>query len=124
MEIYLPTGCRMPSRTASRNDGIQNPAGALGQGADPNREEDPSAGDEQQRSASHKDRSLVSPHCEHQLSAHDHVVGFALAGDDYSVLSGLVSDALHRPASIYGIDLLDFEFLSRVAEGAFPAKLA
>src|SRR3981189_2180545 len=49
MEVHLPAGCRMPCRVAGRNDGIQNPAGALGQGTHPNRKENTASRDAQRR---------------------------------------------------------------------------
>ena len=34
-----------------------------------------------------------------------------LPGHDHSLLSGLVSDALHRPAAVHGVDVFDFQLL-------------
>ena len=44
----------MSGRTAGRDDGVQNPAGALGQRPDPDREKNPAAGAAQRRAAAHK----------------------------------------------------------------------
>ena len=51
-----------------------------------------------------------------------------IAGHDYSLLSGLVSDAVHRPAAVHGFDVFDFEFLpglaARVVSGQMVPRAA
>ncbi len=46
------------------------------------------------------------------------------ASDDYSFLSGMVSDALHRPSLIHGVDVFHFQFLFGFAKRAVPEELA
>src|SRR5271170_2695670 len=123
MEVYLPSGRRMPRRAARGNDRVQNPAGALGQGTDSNWKENSAARAAQRRTAAHQNRSLVSPDREPQLSAHDRALGSDVARDDHPLLSGMVSDALHRSAAVHGFDVFDFEFLPCLAAGAFSQKL-
>ena len=78
----------------------------------------------QRRAAAHQDRSLVSPDGEHQLSADDYAFGAAASGDDHPLLSGMVPDALHRPAAIHGVDVFHFEFLSGLAARTVSPELA
>src|SRR5580693_3910819 len=112
MEVYLSAGCGVSCGIAGGDDCIQNPAGALGQGTDPDGKEDSAASAAQRCAAAHQDRSLVSPDCEPQLSADDCALGADVAGYDHPLLSGMVSDALHRPAALYGVNVFYFEFLS------------
>ena len=42
LEIQIPPGCRMPRRASHRNDRLQNPAAALGQGPHPDLKKNPS----------------------------------------------------------------------------------
>ncbi len=44
LEVPLSAGCRMSGRAAHRDDGVQDAAGALGQGPDPVRQERPAQG--------------------------------------------------------------------------------
>ena len=78
----------------------------------------------QRRSAAHQDRSLVPPDGEHQLSADDHAFGAAASRDDHPLLPGLVSDALHRPATFHGVDLFDFQLLFGFAARTVSPQLA
>ena len=48
--------------------------------------------------------------------ADDRALRAAVARDDHPLLSGLVSDALHRPAAVHGVHVFDFEFLPGLAE--------
>ena len=41
LEVQVPARCRVPVRAAHRDDGLQNPAGALGQGAHPDQHQNP-----------------------------------------------------------------------------------
>src|SRR5579862_253281 len=115
MEVYLPAGCRVPGRASGGDDGVQDAAGAMGQGPHPDRKKDSAAGHAQRRAGAYQDRSVVPPDGEPELSADDHAVGVATAGHDHSLLSGLVSDAVHRPAAVHGVYVFDFELLSRLA---------
>src|SRR5215469_9856607 len=124
MEVHLPAGCGMPGRTPGRNDRLQDTAGTLGQGTDSNWKEDPAARVRQRRSTAHQSRSLVSPDGEHQLSADDHALGLVTASHDHSFLPGLVPNALHRPAAVYGVDVFDFELLPGFTARVVSAKLA
>src|ERR1700674_3869719 len=116
MEIYLFARCRMPGRATSRNDGIQNAAGAVGKGIDPSLQENIAASLCQQRLTRSESRSLVPPDRESQLSTDDRALGSTFAGDDHSVLSGMVPDALYRPAFVHGFDIFHFEFLHGFAK--------
>src|SRR5271156_4511762 len=124
MEIYLPAGCRVPGRVAGGDDRLQDAASALGQGINSDGEKDSAASDAQRRIVAHQDRSLVSPHCKFELSADDHTFGADIAGDDYPFLSGMVSDAVHRSAALYGVDLLYFQFLPGFSARTFSQDLA
>src|SRR5580693_187492 len=124
MEIYLPAGCGVPRRVAGGDDGIQNPAGALGQGTDPDGKEDSAPGVAQRCAAAYKDRSLVSLNGEPELSANDCALGTDTASDDHPFLSGMVSDALHRPAAVPGFNVFHFELLSGFAARTLSQELA
>src|ERR1035438_10668916 len=124
MEVYLFAGRRVSSRTPGRNDRLQDAAGALGQGADSGLQENTSAGIKERRIAAPENRSLVSPDRHPELSADDCAFSLADAGHDYSLLPGLVPDALHCPATFYGIDVLDFQLLPGFAKGIVSEKLA
>src|SRR6266581_3287416 len=124
MEVHLPAGCRMSRRVAGGDDSVQNAAGAVGQGADSNREKDSAARVAQRCPFAYEGRGLVPPNGKYQLSVDDHAFGAAAPGDDHSVLPGLVSDALHRLALVYGVDVFDFEFLSGIAARTVSSQLA
>src|SRR5271155_3500136 len=124
MEVYLSAGCRVPRRIAGGDDRVQNTAGALGEGVDTGLEEDFAKSTVERRPASRESRSLLSPDGESQLSPDDCSLRFVDAGHDHSLLSGMVSDAVHRSASIHGLDVFDFQFLSRLAKGIVPENLA
>ena len=74
--------------------------------------------------AAREGRGLVPPDGQYQLSADDCPQRPPDAGHDFALLSGLVSDALHRPALVHGLNVFDFEFLSRIAKRALPKNLA
>src|SRR6202050_2886868 len=114
----------MPGGVAGGDDRIQDPAGALGQGPDPDWKEDPATCHAQRCAAAHQDRSLVSPDRESQLSADDCAFSADLTGHDHPLLSGMVSDALHRLAIVHGIDVFDFELLPGFTARAFSQELA
>src|SRR5271163_1574573 len=124
MEVCLSAGCRMSSRAAGGDDRIQNAAGALGQGTDPGLQENTAQSTKERRTASRENRSLLSPDRQPQLSTDDRALGLADACHDYSFLSGMVPDALHRPPIVHGIHVLDFELLSGLAKRTVPKKLA
>ena len=88
LEVQVPAGRGVPGRAAHRDDGLQDAAGALGQGTDPDRQEDSAARDEERPAVAHQARGLVSPDGEHQLSADDHSERAADAGDDHPQLAG------------------------------------
>jgi hypothetical protein len=73
MEVPLSAGCRVPRRVADRDDGLQDAAGALGQGTDPVRHQGycRSVLKLRRLSTAREDRGLVSPDGEPQLSADD-----------------------------------------------------
>src|SRR5580700_8568172 len=115
MEVHLPAGCGMPGGVAGGDDCIQDATGALGQGADPDRKENSAARAAQRCAAAYQDRSLVSPDREPQLSADDCAFRAAIAGHDHPLLSGMVSDALHRLSAVHGVDVFHFELIPDVA---------
>src|SRR5208283_3396634 len=123
MEVCLSSGCRMSGGTAGRDDGLQNPAGALGKGLDSGLEEDTPASLEERRFAPPENRSLVSPDGQPQLSADDRALGFAHACHDHSFLPGMVPDAVYRPSPLHGFDVFDFQLLSGFAERTFSKEL-
>src|SRR5208282_1039441 len=59
-----------------------------------------------------------------QLSTDDRALGLADARHDYSLLSGMVPDALYRPAPVHGFDILHFQLLPGFAERIVSEKLA
>ena len=71
----------------------------------------------QRRSLPREARSLLSPHREYQLSADGHSLRASAAGHDYPLLSGLVSDAVHRSPAVPGFDVFDLQLLP-----GFPAR--
>ena len=76
-----------------------------------------------QRVAPREDRSLVSPDRQHQLSADDRALDAAAAGDGDPLLSGMVSDAVHRHPTVSGVDVFHLQLLPGVAEGAVSQDL-
>src|ERR1041384_1314924 len=108
-----------------RNDRFQDTASALGKRLNTGREKDAAQSRQtQRRSLARETRSLVSLDRKPELSAHDRPFGAADAGHDYPVLSGMVSDAAHRLATLSGINIFDFIVLSGFAEGTVSAELA
>src|SRR5213075_855813 len=124
MEIHLSSGCRVPRRAARRNDRIQNAAGALGEGTDPDRQKNSAAGFEKRPAVSSEARSLVSPDRQHELSADGDPLGAFASRHGYSLLSGLVPDALHRHSTLPRINVFDLQFLSGFAARTLSAHLA
>src|SRR3954469_411640 len=116
MEVYLPAGCGMPGRIASRDDGIQDAAGAMGERANSNRKEDPAARAQERCPTAYEDRSLVSPDGQYQLPIDDHAFRAAAACHDHPFLPRVVSDVVHRSAAVYGVNVLHLQLLS-----GFPA---
>src|ERR1035437_751756 len=124
MEVSLFAGRRMSGRAAGGNDRIQDAAGALGERVDPGLQENTPQGVRERRIAASENRSLVSPDGQSQLSADDRALGFAAARHGDSLLSGMVPDALHRPAPVPGFDVFYFQLLFGFAEGTVSEKLA
>src|SRR5262249_23325034 len=58
-----------------------------------------------------------------QLSLDDCALGTAVAGNDHSLLPGLVPDALYRSAAFPGFDVFDFQFLPRFAARIVPRAM-
>src|SRR5579864_4336486 len=119
MEVHLPAGCGVSGGVAGGDDGIQDAAGALGQGADPDGEENSAAGAAQRCAVPYQGGGVVSPDGEPELSADGDAFGAAAAGDDHPLLSGLVSDAVYRPAAVCGLDVFHLQLLSGLATRAF-----
>ena len=115
LEISLPAGHRVRLRAARGNERLQGAAGALGQGPDADGEKNSAARAALGRARAGQGRSRLPPHRQHQLSVHGGSLDAAAAGHDRAFLSGLVPDAVHRPAAVHRVELLDFRFLSRVA---------
>src|SRR6476620_4213310 len=102
----------MPGGAADRDDGVQNPAGPLGQGLDPDREENSAKSFQEQSSVPREGGSVLSPEREPELSADDCSFHAAHAGHDYPVVWRLVPDAGDRSAAVHGINVFYFQFLS------------
>src|ERR1700746_2164487 len=117
MEVCLSAGRRMSGRVAGGDDRGQDAAGALGQGVYPGFQENTPQSARERRISIRENRSLLSSNGEPQLSADDLAFRFVDARHDYSLLPGMVSDALHRPAPVHGFDVLHFQLLSGFAEG-------
>src|SRR5581483_7810868 len=124
MEIHLPAGRGMSRRASHRDDCLQDPTGALGEGTHPDRQEDFASRAPQRRPTAYQDRGLVSSDRQHQLSPDDHALGAAAAGHDHPLLPGLVPNALHRPAFVSGFDVLDLELLPGVPKGTVSQEMA
>src|ERR1017187_1082004 len=77
-----------------------------------------------QRLTAREDRSLVPSDGQPKLSAHDHPQHAVDAGYGNPLLPGVVSDAVHRPAPVHGFDVLHFQLLPSISEGAVPEELA
>src|SRR4029077_9076464 len=111
-------------RVAGGDDRIQDATSALGQRIDPGFQKNtpPSAGE--RRISIRENRSLLSSNGEPQLSADDRAFRFVDARHDYSLLPGMVPDALYRPAPVHGFNVLHFQLLSGFAEGTVSETLA
>src|SRR5581483_405927 len=124
MEVQVPAGRGVSGRASHRDDGVQNAAGALGQGIDSDGKEDPPERDAFRSPISDQAGSLVSPDRQHQLSVHGRPVDLAAAGDDHPLLPGMVPDAADRCAAIHGLDVFYLVVLSGFAEGIVSKALA
>ena len=101
LAVQISAGRRMPGRAADRDDRLQDPAGALGQGADP---------DHQRRFCRTSSAADVPFHI--KIEAFYHLtanISYPLmivlstaadAGHDHPLLSGLVPDAADRRAAL------------------------
>ncbi len=79
-------------------------------------------GDEVEGKPAGEDRGVVPPDGEPELSADDHALGAAAAGDDHSLLPGLVPDDVHRRAAVSGFDVFHLKLLPGLAEGAVTQR--
>src|SRR6266481_6418711 len=102
----------MRFRIARRNEFLQIAASALGQGLDPDGEEDSAARDSFQRAVACESRGVFSPYGEHQLSADGGAFHDAAAGHDRTLLSGHISDVGDGSSAVSRFDVLYFQFLS------------
>src|SRR5436305_5005581 len=132
MEISLSAAHRLSRRTSRGNELLQEPAGAMGEGPRPDRNQVASANPVEQAAMENQNRGVFSSDGEHFISADDRAVVSASSGDDRPIQSGLVPNAVHRPAPVARIDGLCFHFLpdlpkralSRLASAAeIPAVL-
>ncbi len=103
LEVQISARRRVPLRAAHRDDRLQDPAGALGQGSHPDQHQSAAHGLPLQHPAAQQDRGRLPPHRQPELSAHGHHVGAADSRHDLPLLPGLVSDAAHRRAALYRI---------------------
>ena len=69
LEIQIPAGGRVPLRAAHRDDRVQDAAGALGQGPDPDQHQGPAHDLQVERPAAHQDRGRLPPDRQHELPA-------------------------------------------------------
>src|SRR5689334_12548243 len=113
----------MRERASGRHERLQSPAGALGQRADADGEENPAPGTAVRCSAAREMRSFLPSHREHQLSVDGAVLRHAAAGDDRALLPGLVSDAADRSAAVSGVHVLNLQLLSGGAKGTAAEEL-
>src|ERR1035441_5145726 len=123
LEVQVSTGCGMPGRAAYRDDSLQDAAGALGQGTDPDRKEDSATRDEEQCSVAYQAGGLVSPDREYQLSTDDCAKCAADASDDYPQLAGIHPDVADRPSAVYRQHHVGVDLLSSKPEGAVSEDL-
>src|ERR1700744_4204206 len=112
----------MSRRSADRNDGLQNAAGTLGQGADSNIEKNSAEGLRERCAVPHQARSLVSPDGEYQLSVDGCAFDAADAGHGHPLLSGMVPDAADRSPALHGVHFFDFIVLPGLAKRTLPPK--
>ena len=124
MEVQVPAGRRVSSGVADRDDCFQDAAGALGQRPDSVFQEGLAQGFARPGFAARKDRGLVPPDRQPELSAHDRLEHASDASHGDPFLPGLVPDAVHRSAAVHGVDVLDFQLLPDVAERAISQDVA
>src|SRR5260370_39924 len=108
---------------AGRDDRVQDAAGAVGEGLDPDGEEDSAAGAEERCAVAYEARGLVSPDGEHQLSVDDRAECAADAGDDHSQLAGAATDAADRLSAVHCEYDVGFYVLPDEPEGAVSEEL-
>ena len=119
-KFLLPAANRVPVRAARRHERLQSAAGALGQGPDADRQENPAQSFPRRCSVAREGRSFLPSHRQHQLPADGVALHHAAARHDRALLSGLVPDAGDRSAAFPGLHLLDFQLLSGGAKRAAP----
>src|SRR5436305_13352709 len=117
VEISLSPAHCLPGRAARRNEFVQEPAGALGEGSDSNGHQAFAPHHEEQAPLEDQGRGVFPFDRQHLLSVDDRALFPAVAGHDREIQPGLVSDALHRPAALAGIYSFAVDVLSDLAEG-------
>src|SRR5436190_16386900 len=75
-----------------------------------------------------QNRGLFPSHGEYLVPADDRALFPAAARNDRQIQSGLVPDALHRPAAVAGVDRIRLDFLFNFTKGTLsgletPAKV-
>src|SRR5689334_11734084 len=118
MEVSLPAAHRLPRRTSSGDEFIQEPASPMGEGPDSNCNQIASSNSQKFAPMENQGRSILPPHSEYFLPPDDCAFVPASAGHDRPVQPGLVSDALHRSAAMAGFDSFGLNFLFDFAKGA------
>src|SRR6185437_14592025 len=116
-------GCGVSGGAADRDDGLQDAAGALGEGPDPDRKEDSAARAEERCAMAHQAGGVVSPDREYQLPTHDCAERAADARDDHPQLAGLSADGVDRPAAVHREHDVSFDLLPGQPEGALSEEL-
>src|SRR5580704_2795239 len=113
----------MPGGAADRDDGVQDPAGPLGQGPDPDQQESAAQDLPLQRAPAGEGGGGLSPDGQYQLSADDRNDGTADPLHDRALLPGVVPDAADRRAAVHGLELVDRGVLPVEPAGAVPQDL-
>src|ERR1700761_7785620 len=123
MEVFVSAGYRVRFGIAHRYERLQGAAGALGQGADADGEEDFAEGVCVECAVAREGGGVFSPDGEYQLSADGAALNDAATCHDCAVLSGLAADDRDRPAPVSGFDVFDLEFLSGGAKRVAAEEL-
>src|ERR1700722_19292794 len=111
LEIPLLAAYCLRVRTSGGHERFQGAAGPLGQGVDANGEKNSAESFSSQRSLAYQGGSVFSSHGKHFVSTDDHSLHDVVARHDRAFLSRVVSDVVDRPAAVFGVDVLDFQFL-------------
>src|SRR5262245_31191910 len=116
MEISVFAADRLSGRASCGDEFVQKSAGAVGERVDPDCNQIAAADTTKRCVLEDQGRSIFSSDREHLLSPDDPALIFAVAGHDCPLQSRLVPNAVHRSASLAGVDGLRFDVLFDLAK--------